>query len=121
MEKGIKHDEGKQEWFAMPLIVLQDLADVFNAGEKEYAIFNCLNTFDEPDRRFYNALMRHLTAAQIDPLAKDEGTGCYHLAQVAFNALMRLHHCKKREEIKFKESSSGAKIIKQDFQVLNHE
>ena len=103
MDKGIKHDEGKQEWYAMPLVLLKPLADVFTAGEKKYETFNCLNPFDEPERRFYNSLMRHLEAAQVDPLAEDEETGCYHLAQVAFSALLRLHNCleeKKRDLLK---------------------
>jgi hypothetical protein len=92
MDLGAKNDEGKQDWYALPLVVLKPLADAFNAGEKKYATFNCLQPFNDPDRRFYNGLMRHLEACQIDPLAKDEETGCYHAAQVAFNTLMRLHN-----------------------------
>lgn len=93
--QGLKYDNDKQQWLAMPLEVLKPLANVFVAGEKKYATFNCLQEFDEPNRRFYDALMRHLESSQLDPLAKDEETGCYHLAQVAFSALMRLHHCLK--------------------------
>ena len=93
MGVGIKLDKGKQEWYAMPLSILEPLADAFVAGEKKYETFNCLEPFDNPSRRFYNSLMRHLRAAQIDPLAKDEETGCYNLAQVAFSALLRLHNC----------------------------
>ena len=106
--KGLKFDqEGKQEWFALPLEILEPLADVFNAGEKIYETFNCLLPFDDPSRRFYNATMRHLRASQIDPLAKDEETGCYHLAQVAFNSLLRLHNClREKEEEDEKEKNS---------------
>lgn len=99
MSEGLKHDNGKQPWYAMPLEVLEPLADVFAAGEKKYATFNCLQPFREPDRRFYDGLMRHLEACQLDPLAKDEETGCYHAAQVAFNTLMRLYHAKKQASI----------------------
>ena len=99
--KGLKLDqEGKQEWFALPLEILEPLADVFEAGvAKGYGRFNCMLPFDDPSRRFYNATMRHLRASQIDPLARDEETGCYNLAQVAFNSLLRLHNClrEKRE------------------------
>lgn len=91
-QKGLKHDVGKQKWYAMPLEILEPLADVFAAGEKKYETFNCLNPFDDSDRRFYNSLMRHLEACQIDPLAIDEETGCYHQAQVAFSALLRLRN-----------------------------
>jgi hypothetical protein len=98
---GQKFDDGKQPWFAMPLEVLQPLADVFAAGEKKYEIFNCLERFDDPSRRFYDASMRHLSACQIDSLAIDQelkekyGVEVYHAAQVAFSILMRLHHCRQ--------------------------
>lgn len=97
MNEGLKHDAGKQEWYALPLEILQPLADVFAAGEKKYETFNCLKPFNNPDRRFYNGQMRHIAACQLDPLAIDEETGCYHSAQVAFNALMRLHHALKEQ------------------------
>jgi hypothetical protein len=89
---GAKLDSGKQPYYAMPLVVLKPLADVYAAGEKKYATFNCLQPFEDGDRRFWDAIMRHLESCQIDPLAKDEETGCYHLAQVAFNALHRLYN-----------------------------
>lgn len=93
--EGIKYDEGKQSWYALPIVILKPLADVFMAGEKKYKTFNCLQPFREPERRFWNATIRHLEACQIDPLAIDDETECYHAAQAAFNILMRLHHCKK--------------------------
>lgn len=96
--EGLKYDTGKQQWYAMPLEILKPLSDVFSAGEKKYATFNCLNPFQKPERRFWDAALRHLEACQIDPLAKDEETGCYHAAQVAFNILMRLYHCTHKEE-----------------------
>jgi hypothetical protein len=94
--KGRKFDKNKREWFAMPLVVIELLADVFNAGEKKYETFNCLQTFDDADRRFYNAAMRHLVKCQMDPLARDEETGCFHGSQVAWNMLMRVYHCEKQ-------------------------
>jgi hypothetical protein len=93
---GLKHDQGKQPWYAMPLTVLKPLADVFRAGEVKYKTFNCLNPFNDSDRRFWDATMRHLEACQIDPLAIDEETGCYHGAQAAFNILLRVHNAKMR-------------------------
>ena len=94
-EEGLKFDEGKQPYYAMPLEVLKPLADVFAAGEKKYATFNCLKPFKDANRRFYDGQMRHTEQCQLDPLAKDEETGCYHAAQVAFNTLMRLYHARK--------------------------
>ena len=91
-DKGLKYDNGKQKWYAMPLELLVPLADVFTAGEKQYEIFNCLQPFEDSDRRFYDSQMRHVEASQLDPLAIDEETGCYHQAQVAFSALLRLRN-----------------------------
>lgn len=98
--KGMKNDEGKQQWYPLPLEVLKDLADTFVLGEKKYETFNCLNPFDDPARRFWDATMRHLEACQIDPLAIDQealqkhGMKVYSAAQAAFSILMRLYHCK---------------------------
>lgn len=74
--------------------IITTISRCFYSWEKKYKIFNCLKPFDDSDRRFYDALMRHLEACQIDPLAIDEETGCYHLAQIAFNALLRLYNAK---------------------------
>jgi len=98
-EKGLKYDTGKQGWYPMPLKILKPLADVFLAGEKKYKTFNCLNPFDDSDRRFFDAAMRHLEESQIDPLSKDEETGCYHLDQVAFNVLLRLYNAINIENV----------------------
>lgn len=95
MIEGQKFDEGKQPYYAMPLEVLKPLADVFAAGERKYQTFNCLQPFMDADRRFYDGQMRHTEQCQLDPLAIDEETGCYHAAQVAFNTLMRLYHARK--------------------------
>ena len=90
---GQKWDEGKQSWFSMPLIILKPLSDVFEAGiAKGYGRFNCLLPFTDSNRRFYDGQMRHTEACQLDPLAIDEETGCYHSAQIAFNSLLRLHN-----------------------------
>ena len=94
-EYGLKHDKNKIQWYAMPLVIAELLADVFAVGERKYAIFNCLNPFEDGDRRFYDAAMRHLKECQIDPLARDEETGCYHGSQAAWNLLLRTYHAEK--------------------------
>lgn len=96
---GLKYDQGKQQWYAMPLELLQPLADVFAAGEKKYSTFNCLHPFDDADRRFWDATIRHLTLCQLDPLARDEETGCYHAAQACFNLLLRIRNAHHGEEV----------------------
>ena len=96
---GAKHDEGKQQWHSLPLELLEPLADLMEAGRKKYGKFNCLENFENPDERFWNANMRHAAACQRDPLAIDPETGCYHEAARAFSSLMRIYHC-KREAIR---------------------
>lgn len=98
--EGLKYDTGKQKWHSLPLEILEPLADLFHAGQQKYGKFNCLQPFDSADERFYDAAVRHLVACQLAPLAKDSETGCYHAAAVAFNILMRLHHCKYEVESK---------------------
>ena len=103
-KEGQKFDDNKDDWFLLPLEILKPLADVMIIGEKKgYGNFSCLGHFDNSNRRFYNGQFRHTVASQLDPLAiniecdKDgnEIGRCYHLAGVAFNALMRLHHALK--------------------------
>lgn len=97
--KGQKHDDGKQRWHALPLVILKPLADVMEAGAKKYQRFNCLEPFDNWNERFYDGQIRHTEASQIDPLAiNEEDGGVYHLAQVAFNALLRLHNALREEQ-----------------------
>ena len=113
MNEGMKYDKNKQGWYPMPLVILKPLADVFLAGEKKYETFNCLKPFEDSDRRFWDAMMRHLMECQIDPLAIDKeifdtyGIKVYHGAQAVFNILMRIHNAErkikensKREDVK---------------------
>ena len=93
--QGSKFDSGKMDWYVLPLEILEPLVEVMKAGEKKYGTFNCLQPFDDPDRRFWSANLRHAKACQHDPLARDEETGCYHEAARAFSSLMRIYHCKK--------------------------
>jgi hypothetical protein len=90
---GSKHDSGKQGWYSLPLEILEPLADVTEFGANKYELFNMLKPFDQSNKRFWNGLMRHLKLCQQDPLAVNHEDGnVYHLAQVAFNSLLRLHH-----------------------------
>lgn len=99
--KGLKYDQGKQGWHALPLEILEPLADVCEAGRRKYAVFNMLQPFEDSDRRFWDGMMRHAVACQIDPLAIDQelkekyGLEVFHAAQVAFNALLRVYHARR--------------------------
>lgn len=96
--KGQKFDADKQSWYPLPLEILKPLADLCKFGASKYACFNMLQPFENADQRFWDGIMRHLAACQMDPLAKDDESECYHLAAVAFNALLRLYHCRKEKD-----------------------
>jgi hypothetical protein len=95
LQVGPKFDQGKQQWYAMPLVHLHPLADAFTAGETKYSLFSNLYPFEESNRRFWNATMRHLEECQVNPLAIDPDTGCYHAAAACFSILMRLSNARR--------------------------
>jgi len=104
LKEGTKYDTGKQQWYGLPLEILEPLATVCAAGELKYETWNCMKPFKDGDRRFYDAQMRHTQACQMDPLAIDQeikekyGVEVYHSAQVAWNALFRLYHALKAQK-----------------------
>ena len=100
-EVGLKNDKEKLDWSVLPLEILEPLVEVFMSGEKKYGYLNWKKDFKNGDRRFFAANMRHLKEAQYDPLAVDVGeTECLHLAQCAWNILIRLHKAIENEKKK---------------------
>jgi hypothetical protein len=93
-EKGLKTDSGKLDWSLLPLSFVKPLVPVFTIGEQRYGYENWKKPFDDPERRFNAAMKRHLDAyEEAGPLAINEADGgVYHLAQIAWNCLMLLHH-----------------------------
>lgn len=95
MSHGLKFDAEKLDWHSFPLETLEGLIKVAMAGCNKYDRFNCLLPFEDGDRRFFSAAMRHAVACQIDPLAYDIETGCLHGYQAAWNLIMRTYHADK--------------------------
>lgn len=118
-KKDWKNDrlDGKLRWELLPLDLIEDLVKVYDKGAQKY----------EPDSwkqvengyiRYKGALLRHLVKAETEDI--DEETECYHLAQVAWNALTMLWY--RKQELK-KETSNideFAKYSKETFGDLNH-
>ena len=88
-KKDWKNDrlDGKLRWELLPLDLIEDLVKVYDKGAQKY----------EPDSwkqvengytRYKGALLRHLLESEKKDI--DYETGCYHLAQVAWNALTML-------------------------------
>lgn len=90
MQKSIKNDikDDKIMWQLMPLNLLNEIAKVYTAGAKKYGKDNWKNLEDGYER-YKGALLRHLVANDLED--KDEETNCYHLAQVAWNAIAMLY------------------------------
>ena len=98
MKNGTKFDQGKKDWSLVDLKFIEPLIDVFVCGEKNHGYENWKKEFDNCERRFFAAMMRHVEKSQKNPLAWNEKDQCYHLAQVAWNALFRLYHALEEEK-----------------------
>ena len=94
-DKALKYDSGKIDWHAFPLICLEGLIKVAMAGCNKYERFNCLKPFDEGEQRLFSAALRHSVACQMDALAVDDETGCFHGYQSAWNMVMRTWHAEQ--------------------------
>jgi hypothetical protein len=95
-ETGLKHDKGKLDWSLLDFELVEPLIEVLMLGESRYGYENWKKSFVNGNRRFRAARLRHEQAAQSDPTARNAEDGnCYHLAQVALNALFQLYHARK--------------------------
>lgn len=73
----------------LPLEEIEDIAKVLTAGAKKYGE-NKWQKLPNGIERYRGALLRHLVAYYKGEDI-DEDTGCYHLAQVATNAIFMLY------------------------------
>lgn len=94
---GKKNDfkDEKLRWDLLPLEEIEDIVKVYTAGSKKYGD----NTWQKlPDgiERYKAALLRHLVEYEKG-ITIDKETNCYHLAQVAWNAIAMLHLSKREK------------------------
>ena len=82
---GRKDDTGKARWDLVPMEALSEVVDVLTHGAEKYGPENWRNV-DQPRRRYYAALMRHVTQWWMGE-ERDEETGFHHLAHAAASAL----------------------------------
>ena len=92
---GLKNDfkDDKLRWDLLPLAEIEDIVRVYHMGAKKYAPNNWKNLPDGINR-YKAALFRHLMEFEKGNMIDDE-TGCYHLAQCAWNAIAMLYLSKK--------------------------
>ena len=81
----------------LPWRELEEIAKVYTAGAKKYGAHNWENLPDGYER-YKGAMLRHLCEVEKGN-AVDKDTGCYHIAQVAWNAIAILHFKLKEYDI----------------------
>lgn len=88
---GVKNDfqDNKLRWDLLPLEEIEEVVKVFHAGAKKYGP-NRWQNLPDAYNRYKAAMFRHLMEVERGN-AKDEDTGCLHMAQVVTNALFMLH------------------------------
>ena len=86
--------DNKPRWELLPLNLLAHVVDVYTAGSVKYGDHTWQN-LEDGYNRYKAALFRHLVAFESGEI-RDPETGCYHLAQVVWNALAMLHFSLKK-------------------------
>lgn len=88
--EGKKNDflDKKLRWDLLPLEEIEDIVKVYTAGSIKYGDNNWQN-LENGYQRYKAAMLRHLLEYEKGNTI-DKDTGCYHLAQVAWNAIAML-------------------------------
>ena len=89
MNQTAKHDKGKPMYHLVEPDVIEQLAEVLTFGASKYGAYSW-KKIDDPNNRYYSALMRHLEAWRRGE-DKDEESGLPHLSHVITNAHFLLH------------------------------
>lgn len=90
--KGIKYDEGKVQWWYLPIAPTIEVIKVLTYGDSKYPAEDGSNWKRVPNakKRYYSALLRHVTA-WWDGEKNDPETGLNHMAHAITNALFLLY------------------------------
>jgi len=90
--KGIKFDDGKIQWWYLPIEPIKEILKVLHYGDKKYPADDGCNWKRVPNakKRYYSALMRHITA-WWDEEKNDQESGMHHLAHACTNVLFLLY------------------------------
>ncbi len=103
MDNGMKFDNDKPKWSLLPLKLLMGIIKVLMFGAKKYSA-NSWQKLDNGKERYYNALIRHITAMQdvtgkIDLNAVDDESNMPHLWHIQTNAIF-LEKFRKDDEVR---------------------
>jgi len=86
---GLKYDDGKLQYGLIPPIATKSLAQVLTFGAAKYAP-NSWQTVQDGERRYLDALYRHLEAYRTGE-STDSESGLPHLAHAITNVAFLLH------------------------------
>lgn len=86
---GLKYDDGKLQYGLIPPIATKSLAQVLTFGAAKYAP-NSWQTVQDGERRYLDALYRHLEAYRTGE-STDSESGLSHLAHAITNVAFLLH------------------------------
>ena len=95
---GPKYDEGKLQYSLIPPIATKALAEVLTFGAKKY-LPNSWQKVPDAERRYLDALMRHLDAYRSGE-EFDPESNLSHLSHLLCNASFLLHFQNKRLKCK---------------------
>lgn len=92
--KSVKNDiiDDKLRWDLLPMEEIEDIVKVYHAGAKKYGPNNWQN-LDNGFERYRAAAARHLMEYMKGERI-DSDTGCFHLAQCAWNCIAMLWYDK---------------------------
>lgn len=92
--KSVKNDiiDDKLRWDLLPMEEIEDIVKVYHAGAKKYGPNNWQN-LDNGFERYRAAMFRHLIEYMKGERV-DSDTGCFHLAQCAWNCIAMLWYDK---------------------------
>jgi len=91
--KGLKYDDGKLRWSLLPLGPIREIIRVLEFGAKKYGENNW-QKLDNGRTRYYEALLRHITA-WFEGEVNDPESGLHHLAHAGCCLLFLLWSDKK--------------------------
>lgn len=92
--ESVKNDiiDDKLRWDLLPMEEIEDIVKVYHAGAKKYGPNNWQN-LDNGFERYRAAMFRHLMEYMKGERV-DSDTGCFHLAQCAWNCIAMLWYDK---------------------------
>lgn len=93
---GAKHDAGKPRWSLLPGGTLAKVIAVLEFGAARYGIDNWQHV-TEPDRRYYDAAMRHIQAWLYGE-TNDPESGQPHLAHAIASLLFLMWFDRQKEK-----------------------